>query len=616
MNALPLLLGALAVIAIGYRYYSLFLVTKVAVLDDLRQTPAYRLYDGNNYFPTPKWVLFGHHFAAIAGPGPLIGPVLAAQFGYLPGLLWLVFGVVLGGSVHDIIILYASVRRDGKSLAEIARGEISSLSGYTAAIAILMIVVIAMAGVGLAVVNALRGSAWGTFTIAMTIPIALVMGLWMFRGEKQRVVPATIFGVTLTLVALVVGRWIPGSPLAHYFSFDQTQITLLLAAYGFIASVLPVWLLLSPRDYLSSYMKIGVVVALILGVMIAHPDLKMAALTKFVHGGGPIIPGKVYPFVFITIACGAISGFHALIGSGTTPKMISKESHIRPIGYGAMLVEGIVGIVCLVAANSMYPGDYYTINVPVQKMAAVQAANPDIADQLVPKNLPMLEAEVGEKVAGRTGGAVSLAVGMAQIFTSIPGLRHLMSYWYHFAIVFEALFILTTIDAGTRVARFILQELMGKAWKPMAKTDWLPGSILATGMIVFAWAYFIMTGSISTIWPMFGIANQLLASIALCVGTTVIINSGRARYAWVTLLPLSFVATTTLTAGWLSITGNFIPLTQNPATALQGWLDAILTAIMMTALVIVLVDSLRKWKTVLFPRPPAIPVVDRALAAE
>jgi carbon starvation protein len=616
MNALPLLLGALAVIAIGYRYYSLFLVTKVAVLDDLRQTPAYRLYDGNNYFPTPKWVLFGHHFAAIAGPGPLIGPVLAAQFGYLPGLLWLVFGVVLGGSVHDIIILYASVRRDGKSLAEIARGEISSLSGYTAAIAILMIVVIAMAGVGLAVVNALRGSAWGTFTIAMTIPIALVMGLWMFRGEKKRIVPATIFGVTLTLAALIVGRWIPGSPLAHYFSFDQTQITLLLAAYGFIASVLPVWLLLSPRDYLSSYMKIGVVVALILGVMIAHPDLKMAALTKFVHGGGPIIPGKVYPFVFITIACGAISGFHALIGSGTTPKMISKESHIRPIGYGAMLVEGIVGIVCLVAANSMYPGDYYTINVPVQKMASVQAANPDIADQLVPKNLPMLEAEVGEKVAGRTGGAVSLAVGMAQIFTSIPGLRHLMSYWYHFAIVFEALFILTTIDAGTRVARFILQELMGKAWKPMAKTDWLPGSILATGMIVFAWAYFIMTGSISTIWPMFGIANQLLASIALCVGTTVIINSGRARYAWVTLLPLSFVATTTLTAGWLSITGNFIPLTQNPATALQGWLDAILTIIMMTALVIVLVDSLRKWKTVLFPRPPAIPVVDRALAAE
>lgn len=616
MNALPIILGALAVIAIGYRYYSLFIVTKVAVLDDLRQTPAYRFYDGQNYFPTPKWVLFGHHFAAIAGPGPLIGPVLAAQFGYLPGLLWLVFGVVLGGSVHDIIILYASVRRDGKSLAEIARGEISSLSGYTAAIAILMIVVIAMAGVGLAVVNALRESSWGTFTIAMTIPIAIVMGLWMFRREKPRVMPATVFGVTLTLVALIVGRWIPGSALERFFSFNHPQITLLLAAYGFIASVLPVWLLLSPRDYLSSYMKIGVVVALILGVMIAHPDLKMAALTKFIHGGGPIIPGKVYPFVFITIACGAISGFHALMGPGTTPKMISKESHIRPIGYGAMLVEGIVGIVCLVAANSMYTGDYYTINVPVQKMAAVRAANPDIADQLVPKNLPMLEAEVGEKVAGRTGGAVSLAVGMAQIFTAIPGLRNLMSYWYHFAIVFEALFILTTIDAGTRVGRFILQELLGKAWKPMARTDWIPGSVIATTVIVFSWAYFILTGSISTIWPMFGISNQLLASIALCVGTTVIINSKRARYAWVTLLPLAFVATTTMTAGWLSITGNFIPLTRDPATAFQGWLDAILTAIMMTALVIVLVDSLRKWKAVLFPRPPALPVVDRALAAE
>ena len=616
MNALPIILGALAVIAIGYRYYSLFIVTRVAVLDDLRETPAYRFYDGQNYFPTPKWVLFGHHFAAIAGPGPLIGPVLAAQFGYLPGLLWLVFGVVLGGAVHDIIILYASVRRDGKSLAEIARGEISSLSGYAAAVAILMIVVVAMAGVGLAVANALRESSWGTFTIATTIPIAIVMGLWMFRGEKPRVVPATLFGVTLTLAALIVGRWIPGSPLEHYFSFNHSQITLLLAAYGFIASVLPVWLLLSPRDYLSSYMKIGVVVALILGVMIAHPDLKMAALTKFIHGGGPIIPGKVYPFVFITIACGAISGFHALIGSGTTPKMISKESHIRPIGYGAMLVEGIVGIVCLVAANSMYPGDYYTINVPVQKMAAVRAANPDIADQLVPKNLPMLEEEVGEKVAGRTGGAVSLAVGMAQIFTSIPGLRNLMSYWYHFAIVFEALFILTTIDAGTRVGRFILQELLGKAWKPMGRTDWLPGNIFATTVIVFSWAYFILTGSISTIWPMFGISNQLLASIALCVGTTVIINSKRAKYAWVTLLPLAFVATTTMTAGWLSITGNFIPLTRDPATAFQGWLDTVLTAIMMTALLVVLADSLRKWKTVLFPRPPALPVVDRALAAE
>jgi carbon starvation protein len=616
MNAFPILLGSLAVISIGYRYYSAFLVTKVAVLDDLRITPAHRMYDGHNYYPTPKWVLFGHHFAAIAGAGPLIGPVLAAQFGYLPGLLWLVFGVVLGGAVHDIIILFASVRRDGKSLAEIAREEISPLSGYTAAIAILFIVVIALAGLGLAVVNALRGSAWGTFTIGMTIPIAIVMGLWMFRWRKDQVVPATIFGVTLTIVGLIVGRWIPGTPLERFFSFNHTQITLLLAAYGFIASVLPVWLLLSPRDYLSSYMKIGTVGALILGVFIVHPNLHMGAITKFVHGGGPIIPGKVFPFVFITIACGAISGFHALVGSGTTPKMISKESHIRSIGYGAMLMEGVVGIVCLVAACSLYPGDYFTINVPTPKIAAVRAANPDMKDKLYPVNLPDLEAQVGEKVEGRTGGAVSLAVGMAQIFSSIPGLRHLMNYWYHFAIMFEALFILTTIDAGTRVARFILQELLGKMWKPMARTDWIPGSIITTGMIVFPWMYFILTGSISTIWPMFGIANQLLASIALCVGTTVIINSGKARYAWVTLMPLSFVATTTLTAGWQSVTNNFFPLTKNPATAFQGWLDSVLTIIMMVCVSIVLVDSLRKWKSVVWPKAPAISGGQRALAAE
>jgi carbon starvation protein len=616
MNAVPILLGSLAVITLGYRYYSAFIVTKVAVLDDLRETPAHRLYDGHDYFPTPKWVLFGHHFAAIAGAGPLIGPVLAAQFGYLPGLLWLVFGVVLGGAVHDIIILFASVRRNGKSLAEIAREEISPVSGYTAAVAILFIVIIALAGLGLAVVNALRGSSWGTFTIGMTIPVAIVMGLWMFRGKTKQIAPATVFGVTLTIVFLIVGRWIPGTPLERFFNFNHTQITLLLAAYGFIASVLPVWLLLSPRGYLSSYMKIGVVAALILGVFIAHPNLHMGALTKFVHGGGPIIPGKVFPFVFITIACGAISGFHALVSSGTTPKMVSKESHIRSIGYGAMLMEGIVGIVCLVAACSLYPGDYFTINVPTTKIAAVRAANPDLGDKLYPKNLANLEVEVGEKVEGRTGGAVSLAVGMAQIFMSIPGLRGLMSYWYHFAIMFEALFIMTTIDAGTRVARFVLQELLGKIWKPMGRTDWTPGSVIATAMIVFGWAYFILTGTISTLWPMFGISNQLLASIALCVGTTVIINSGRAKYAWVTLMPLSFVAITTLTAGWQSITDNFFPLTKNPATAFQGWLDSILTLIMMMCVAIVLVDSLRKWRSVMFPKGPAVAARDRALAAE
>jgi carbon starvation protein len=528
--------------------------------------------------------------------------VLAAQFGYLPGLLWLVFGVVLAGGVHDIIILFASVRHDGKSLSEIARQEISSVSGYTAAVAILFIVVITLAGLGLAVVNALRNSPWGTFSIGMTIPIAVVMGLWMFQWKKNQIRQATIFGVSLTLLALIVGRWIPGTPLARFFTFNQAQIALLLAAYGFVASVLPVWLLLSPRGYLSSYMKIGTVAALIVGVFIVHPTLQMPALTKFVHGGGPIVPGKVFPFVFVTIACGAISGFHALINSGTTPKMVSKESHIRPIGYGAMLMEGVVGVVCLVAACSLHPGDYFTINVPTEKIAAVRAANPDWGDKLYPHNLNALEAEVDEKVAGRTGGAVSLAVGMAQVFTALPGMTKLMSYWYHFAIMFEALFILTTIDAGTRVGRFILQELLCKVWKPMARSDWLPGSILTTAIIVSAWAYFILTGTISTLWPMYGISNQLLASIALCVGTTVIINLGKAKYAWVTLLPLAFLATTTLTAGWQSITGNFFPLTRYPATAFQGWLDSILTAVMMACLGIVLIDSVRKWKSVLLPR--------------
>ncbi len=616
MNAIPILLGALAVITIGYRYYSAFIVTKVAVLDDLRETPAHRLFDGQNYYPTPKWVLFGHHFAAIAGAGPLIGPVLAAQFGYLPGLLWLVFGVVFGGAVHDIIILFASVRRDGKSLAEIAREELSTVSGYTTAIAILFIVVITLAGLGLAVVNALRESPWGTFTIGMTIPVSILMGLWMFRWKKHQIVHATIFGVSLTFAALIVGRWIPGSALDRYFNFNHVQITLLLAAYGFAASVLPIWLLLAPRDYLSSYMKIGTIVLLIVGVFVAHPHLQMGALTKFIHGGGPIIPGKVFPFVFITIACGAISGFHALIGSGTTPKMVSKESHIRPIGYGAMLMEGVVGIVCLVAACSLYPGDYFTINVPTSKIESVRLANPDLKTQMSPVNLPKLEAEVGENVAGRTGGAVSLAVGMAQIFAALPGLSRLMSYWYHFAIMFEALFILTTVDAGTRVARFILQELIGKKWKRMARQDWLPGSMLATAVVVSAWAYLILTGSISTIWPMFGISNQLLASIALCIGTTVIINSGRAKYAWVTLLPLTFLAITTLTAGWQSITDNFFPLTQFRDTALEGWLDSLLTLMMMVCVCIVLIDSLRKWKSVVFPKAPPVPSRDRALATE
>jgi carbon starvation protein len=604
MNALPILIFAICALAIGYRYYSVFLAAKVMALDDARPTPAHRLYDGQNYHPTNRWVLFGHHFAAIAGAGPLIGPVLAAQFGWAPGLLWLVVGVVMGGAVHDFVILASSVRREGKSLAEIARAEINPVAGFTAMLAILFIIVIALAGLGLAVVNALQHSPWGTFTIAMTIPLALFMGLYMYRWRKGAYASGTVVGVIGLILAVIVGRYIPGSFLGPWFTFSKGQLVLLLGAYGFIASILPVWMLLCPRDYLSSYMKIGTIAALALGVFMVAPHIQMPPFTEFVSGGGPIIPGKVFPFCFITIACGAISGFHSLVSSGTTPKMLDRESDARPIGYGAMLCEGFVGVMAFIAVLSLAPADYFAINVPPEHFQ-------NLGMQVV--NLPELSRDVGEEVAGRTGGAVSLAVGMAHIFSSIPGLKGLMAYWYHFAIMFEALFILTTIDTGTRVARFLLQEFLGRFYRPMEKTDWLPGSVLASLLVVSAWGYFIHTGTISTIWPMFGIANQLLAAMALSIGTTVIIKSGKARYAWVTLVPLAFVATTTLTAGWLSITDNFLPLARQattPAARFQGYLDAGLTAVMMACVVLTIGNCVHKWVELLGLRPAVRPTVD------
>ncbi len=601
MNTFPVILLALGILAIGYRYYSKFIAFKVLGLDEKRTTPAHTNYDGQNYYPMSKWVLFGHHFAGIAGAGPLVGPTLAAQFGFLPGLLWLVLGVVLAGAVQDLVILFASVRRGGKSLAEIARREVSGFSGFAAAVAILFVVIIAEAGLGLAVVNALAESSWGTFTIGMTIPIALIMGVWMYKLRPGTGVRgATIFGVVALISAVVFGKFIPGSALASYLTFTKHQLTVIMGLYALSASVLPVWLLLAPRDYLSTFMKIATIGALIIGVLFVHPDFKMPALTEFVAGGGPIVPGPVFPFAFITIACGAISGFHSLIASGTTPKMISNEMHIRPIGYGAMLMEGVVGIMALVAATSMFPGDYFAINTPVPQYEA------KIAVQYPIVNLPELSQEVGESVQRRTGGAVSLAVGMAQIFTGIPGMRGLMSYWYHFAIMFEALFILTTIDAGTRVTRFIVQEFVGKFYPPFARTDWLLANVSASLFVVLAWGYFLWNGSISTIWPMFGIANQLLGSVALCVGTSLILNSGRAKYAWVTLLPLSFLATNTLTAGYMSIRDNFWPLTGNPVTATQGYVDSFCTAIMMVLVMLIIVDSLNHWRKVLVQGAPAM----------
>jgi carbon starvation protein len=587
------------VLVIAYRYYSAFIAAKVMALDDSRVTPAHTRYDGHNYYPTSRWVLFGHHFAAITGAGPLIGPVLAAQFGYAPGLIWLVAGVCLAGAVHDYIALWASTRRGGRSLAEIARAEVGPVAGTTAAIAILFIVVIAMAGLGIVVINALAESAWATFTIGTTIPLALFMGFYMYRFRKGHIAEATTIGVIALLLAVILGKPLADSSYGHWFLFSRNQLLLMLALYGFAASVLPVWMLLSPRDYLSSFMKIGTILFLVLGVVIVNPELKAPAFSAYVGGGGPIIPGPLFPFAFITIACGAISGFHSLVASGTTPKMINKESDIRPIGYGAMLIEGLVGVMAIIAATAMYPGDYFAINTPPAVFATL---NTPVV------NLPELQREVGETLAGRPGGAVSLAVGMAQIFSALPGMKALVAYWYHYAIMFEALFILTTIDAGTRVGRFLVQEFVGRAYKPFARQDWLPGSIIATTAIVIGWAYFIWTGNISTIWPMFGIANQLLAATALAVGTTILINQGKLRYAWVTALPMTFVAVTTLTAGFMSVRDNFWPMAVGPDEALhvQGYVNSICTVIMMTCVVIILVSAARRWLAVVSGRQPLL----------
>jgi carbon starvation protein len=595
MNALPLILFFLAAITIGYRYYSAFLAAKVMALDDARVTPAHRFEDGQNYVPTNKYVLFGHHFAAISGAGPLIGPVLAAQFGYLPGLLWLAFGVVFAGAAHDFTILVASMRRNGRSLAEIARAEIGPVAGTTAMIAILFIVIIALAGLGIAVVNALADSPWGTFTIFLTIPIALVIGFYLHNSKSPNAIQiGSVLGALAVLGAVIAGRFVPGTALGTLFTLSKPQITYAIAVYGFIASVLPVWMLLCPRDYLSSYMKLGTIAALVLGTIIVAPHIQAPALSQYIGGGGPIIPGKLYPFVFITIACGAISGFHALIGSGTTPKMINKETDARMIGYGAMLCEGLVGCVALIAVCALHPGDYYAINVAPANFAKLGIA---------PVNLHHFELLVNETLVGRTGGAVSLAVGFAQIFSGIPFLGHLMSYWYHFAIMFEALFILTTIDTGTRVARFMVQEFLGKAWKPFENTGWIPGTIIATGLVVGSWMYLILNGSISQIWPMFGIANQLLAAVALCVGTSVILNSGKVKYAWTTMFPLAFVASTTLYAGWRSIFDNFLPQTAKPEKAFVGWLDTWVTAILMACALLILAVSARAWLRVMRGQP-------------
>ena len=591
MNTFPIMLGTLCVFALGYRYYSAFIAAKVLVLDDRRVTPAHKYEDGHNYVPSPKWVLFGHHFAAIAGAGPLVGPTLAAQFGFAPGFLWILIGAVLAGCVHDFTVLVASVRHKGKSLADVARTEIGHGAGLVTMIALLFILLVTLAGLGVVVVNALANSPWGVFTIGWTIPIAIAMGLYMFKstpGQIKIAGPSTV-GVVLLIGAVIGGHWFAASSYASVLTFDAHQIIYLMATYGFIASVLPVWFLLEPRDYLSTYMKLGTIVLLIVGVFIVHPNIQFPAVTQFIHGGGPIIKGKLFPFLFVTIACGAISGFHALVSSGTTPKMLWQETDARFIGYGAMMCEGIVAVLALIAATSMYPGDYFAINTAPAVFAKLGMHT---------VNLDMFSAEVGEKLAGRTGGAVSLAVGMAQIFKGLPGMKTLTGYWYHYAIMFEALFILTTVDTGTRVARYVLHELLGRLHKPFTNTAWLPGNLITSAIVVLSWGYLIYTGNISTLWPLFGTGNQLLATIALAVVTTFLVNMGKAKYAWVTAVPMCFVGVTTLTAGVLSIKTIYWPLAHTPGKEFTGYLDSTLMVIFIAGVVIVVIEAARRcWKT-------------------
>ncbi len=589
VNGLWLVVAAACIYVLAFRFYGRWLAKSVVELNDQRVTPAIRLNDGVNFHPTNKYVLFGHHFAAIAGAGPLLGPVLAAQFGFLPGFLWLVIGAVLAGAVQDFVILVASMRRNGRSLPEIARDELGVVTGTATAVAVLFIVVVALAGLGFAVVNALYQNAWGTFTIAMTIPIGFIMGFYLQKFRPGAVAEVSALGVALLIGAVIFGRVVAQSSLSPWFEYERPTLVWLLAGYGFLASVLPGWMLLVPRGYLSTFMKLGVVFLLGFGVILMAPTIEMPRVTIFAQGGGPIIPGTLFPFLFITIACGAVSGFHSLVSSGTTPKMIEQESQAT-VGYGAMLLESFVGVMALIAASVLIPGDYFAINTMLSPDALAAVGFPV-------SRIQELSQLVEVDVAGRPGGAVSLAVGMASIFAALPGMAGLMAYWYQFALVFEALFILTTIDTGTRVARYLIQEMGGRVYAPLKQINWWPGVLASSGLVVGSWAYLISTGSISTIWPMFGAANQLLGTLALCIGTTVLIKMWKAQFLWITALPMLFVGIVTLTGSY-EMFGMFVT---NAATLKDGsqafalYLDAGLVAVVVLLAVIVLSDSMRQW---------------------
>ncbi len=643
ISAAWLLVAAVCTYAVGYRFYSKIIAAKVFALDATRATPAERLADGRDFVPTNKWIVFGHHFAAIAGPGPLVGPTLAAQFGFLPGAIWIIVGVVLGGAVQDCVILCSSVRRNGKSLGQMAKEEIGPVAGFTALVAVLGIMIILISVLALIVVNALKSSPWGTVTIGLTIPIAMFMGLYLKYLRPGRVLEVSAIGIALLVLSLYVGRWVGESPsLAPMFTLSGVTLAYVLMAYGFAASVVPVWLLLAPRDYLSAFVKIGVVFALGAGIVLVLPPLQMPAVTQFIDGTGPVFAGKVFPFVFITIACGAISGFHALISSGTTPKILENEADARFIGYGAMLTESLVAIMALIAACVLTPGVYFAINSPAGMIGTTaESAATAIATwgfTLAPSELTLLAQQVQESsLLSRTGGAPSLAVGMAKIFADVLGGDGAMALWYHFALMFEALFILTTLDAGTRVGRFMLQDLGKHLWEPFGRVSWYPAVILSSGIFVALWGYFLYQGvtdplgGINSLWPLFGIANQLLATVALCVGTTVIIKMGRAKYAWMTLLPMAWLVVVTMTGGWMKLfdadprvgflsharwVEDFVArgaLPPGVADAVGAGrlvfndrLDAAVCAFFMVSVIVILLDSIREWAAVLQGRKPMV----------
>ncbi len=586
-NALTLVFVALLVFAIAYRYYGIFIARKVLKLNANNPTPAIEFSDGKDYVPTNKNVLFGHHFAAIAAAGPLVGPVLAAQFGYLPGALWILIGCVLGGGVHDMVVLFASVRHKGQSLASIAGKEIGNGTGLIAGFAILFILVLTLAGLSLACVSAMHEASWSLFTVIATMPIAIIMGLIM-RFRKKGVALASIVGVVLLISSIIGGHELIQIPMiGRVFHWKLETISIAIAIYGFLASVLPVWLLLVPRDYLSTYLKIGTILMLAIGVILVHPTIQMPAMTKFINGGGPVIGGPVLPFIFIVIACGAISGFHAIIATGTTPKMLTNEKEILFVGYGAMLVEGFVALMALIAACTLIPGDYFAINTPKETYDIFLSQNPN----LKVSDLDYFSEKIGIDLYGRTGGAVSLAVGMAHIFNKIKFMDDVMAYWYNFAIMFEAVFILTAIDAGTRVGRFFLQEMFGKVIPRFNDKNWVPGIIFTSFIFTFSWGYLVYTGNVSSIWPLFGISNQLLAACALIVCTTMLIRLNRKGYALVSAIPGVFMATITFWAGYEQIKNVYLPK--------QQYLLAVLAFSAMLLMFFVFLNTFKKWRELL-----------------